>query len=449
MFHEPGDAPDDADLTVGFISTAVRVHGSGASADGRLSEPDAYTVVASASASESESESESAETEAADVWDATVEPTVRPTTSQPTARPTLQPTTASPTLGLSAADMDVMVPGPWRGAGATVFVLDTGCAAELDPEDGGSFSSDAERRHASASGDSHGHGTFVASVVRRAAPDARVVCMRVLDETGAGTVSAAALALATVAEMCPVSASARCVVNLSFRAPAGSKVLERAVQRLVHKHNIAVVGAYAPRSKGFPAESRHALLARPCGAALADARIAAAAVCAPGTNVVGGAPGRLEVMSGASVSAAWVSAVVAQTFGAEQEVASASRVMQHVRAVAKTLGGVDQMVRFPSAEHRSIALTAPEVRIASGAPTRADRGETARQPRLCADLKHPNACLRFAGECGWAAGVCAGVAEAAELQQQRRRLADTQIAAQPFRVTRERPKHPRIYTGRP
>lgn len=115
-----------------------------------------------------------------------------------------------------------------RGAGVTVAVLDTGLdlahpafAGRLVPGfDFVDFDADPSEVGAQTSEGAFGHGTHVAGLVALAAPDAKIMPVRVLDEAGVGNIWVLSEALLFAAETGPdgrlVSGDEAEVINLSL-----------------------------------------------------------------------------------------------------------------------------------------------------------------------------------------------------------------------------------------
>lgn len=127
-----------------------------------------------------------------------------------------------------------------RGAGQTIAVLDTGIDMthpefanrlvpgydfvdnDSDPSEVGSHPADL----------AFGHGTHVAGIVALAAPDAKIMPVRVLDSAGEGAdwVIAEALLWAADPDGDPTTNDGATVINLSFGSPARSSLMRDVIE---------------------------------------------------------------------------------------------------------------------------------------------------------------------------------------------------------------------------
>jgi subtilisin family serine protease len=154
-----------------------------------------------------------------------------------------------------------------------------------------------------------GHGTFVAGLVLAAAPDARILPLRVLDTEGRGRASDIAAAILHAKD------EGADVINLSLGARSRSEVLRGAV-RVALSHGILVVAA-----AGNGSDARHADFPAGLGDVIGVTALAPSgrradfanagsrlAVAAPGVDLIGPFLGdRWGTWSGTSFSAALVS----------------------------------------------------------------------------------------------------------------------------------------------
>ena len=152
--------------------------------------------------------------------------------------------------------------------------------------------------------DDHGHGTFVSGIIAAqgnnglgvigTAPGVRVMPVKILDCTGGGTASQAALGLLYAARL-----GAR-VANVSFGAEGESLTLVNAMREAHDKYGMVIVaptGNSGRRGVSFPARLRETIAVASSGTALdplarssfsdwgAEVRVAA-----PGLNVVSTVP---------------------------------------------------------------------------------------------------------------------------------------------------------------
>ena len=158
-------------------------------------------------------------------------------------------------LGLTAAQQRA------RGAGVAVAILDTGidgahpllasamCAGGYDFIDGDADPTDSANG-TDDDGDglideACGHGTFVAGLVHRVAPDAGIVPIRVLDDDGNGT------SWSLVAGVCHAIDRGVEVINLSLRSTAESSLLDEVLDE-ARDRGIVVVAAAGNLNRSTP-----------------------------------------------------------------------------------------------------------------------------------------------------------------------------------------------------
>jgi subtilisin family serine protease len=155
----------------------------------------------------------------------------------------------------------------------------------------------------------YGHGTFVASLVLAAAPDAKILPVRVLDTDGRGRVSDIAAGITWAVD------HGANVLNLSFGTLGGSRIVSAAVRYALGR-GVTVVAATGNDGTGtvidFPAALQGVIAVTSVDATGARPAFAnagsATALAAPGTDLVGAFPdGRYARWSGTSFSAALVS----------------------------------------------------------------------------------------------------------------------------------------------
>ncbi|MBM3460319.1 MAG: hypothetical protein FJX77_17505 [Armatimonadetes bacterium] len=214
-----------------------------------------------------------------------------------------------------------------NGSGVIVAVLDTGIshrhaalASQLLPgwnfTEGNANTDDApQSRDTSGNGrpdEAAGHGTFVAGLVARLAPQARLLPVKILDSDGVGTLWSAVQGIRFA-----VSRGAR-VINLSFGLPQETDLLREAIREAKRKGAVVVTSAGNHNSDRpqYPAAHAETLAV---GAVDLERRKAAFSnygdnvdVVAPGVDVVSTFwDGRYAIWSGTSFSAAIVSGQVA------------------------------------------------------------------------------------------------------------------------------------------
>jgi len=235
--------------------------------------------------------------------------------------------TAAPSAGLrlQPAVLDAISLGgkfsetKYTGAGIMVFVLDTGCDAS-HPLLSGVALGPSFYPGTSTGTDVVGHGTFVASQIKRVAPNAQVTCVKIFGDAGEGTVGAAAAGMQWAAEQCTFAGAPPCVLNLSGGTAVGSTLLDKIASDLAALDD--VLGVYASGNyvggacRYAPASAINAVSVAACDSFLNFAPFSAFGPCvsliAPGTSVVGAKPGRaLQVLSGTSVSAPFVAGAAA------------------------------------------------------------------------------------------------------------------------------------------
>jgi subtilisin family serine protease len=227
-----------------------------------------------------------------------------------------------------------------EGSGVVVAVIDTGVdrchplldghlmAGGLDLVDGdvspweaqGGYDEDNDGEIDEAVG----HGTFVASLVALAAPGARILPYRVLDDDGGGTAFNLAIALADAMER------GADVVNLSLAYHERSVVVDLLLEE-AERRGIVVVAAAgndADTHLPFPAIDSHVLAVtalRPDGSGLAEFanRGDKAVVAAIGEDVYGALyGGEYGLSSGTSIAAPFAAAGAALAKGLDPDVSA-------------------------------------------------------------------------------------------------------------------------------
>ena len=236
-----------------------------------------------------------------------------------------------------------------RGDGRVIGVLDTIVDA-THPELAGKtlpsidLGARAPQVNVSTIGRSRGHGTFVAGVALLAAPQAKVLPVRVLNEDGVGSV-------ATVAEgIRRAAASGAAVINMSLSTDTRSRTLGDAVN-YARRRGSVLVAAYGNEGRNAPAvypadfsgvlsvaatdqydrRASFSNYGRPAGTA------------APGVDVVGPfVDHRYGIGSGTSFSTAWVSGQAAILLSAAvRQDQVASRIVTTADNISQANGGRD------------------------------------------------------------------------------------------------------------
>jgi type VII secretion-associated serine protease mycosin len=264
-----------------------------------------------------------------------------------------------------------------RGAGQVVAVIDSGVDA-THPDLAGRVLVGTDYVTASGTGwtDQFGHGTHVAGIVAAVAgnrigisglaPDARILPVRVLDRDGAGWDSDIAAGLLWAADQ---GAS---VINLSLGGPDASELVRAAVAIVIGRGAVVVAAAGNERADGNPVNypAGFALPGQLGVAATTAARVSArysntgsyVSLAAPGDRILSTFDGSYEELSGTSMAAPYVAAVVAL-----------------VRAAAPALGPVDVA--------RLLTSTADDLEVAG------------RDDATGAGLVDPSAALCAQGRC--------------------------------------------------
>lgn len=123
------------------------------------------------------------------------------------------------------------------GAGATVYVVDSGCAQS------GVATRVTFLDLASTPLDTTGHGTEVLGMILRTAPWATIVCVQTMTRYG-GLVSTLVRAVAWIVKDCAThKRCGRSVVNFSAAVPQGDDVVDALARSLVVDHHLKFVAS--------------------------------------------------------------------------------------------------------------------------------------------------------------------------------------------------------------
>jgi thermitase len=248
--------------------------------------------------------------------------------------------------GVTKVSLDA-VPSTAQGAGVVMGVLDTRIDARHPVLSGRTLSeidlvAGDPQVNVITTGRSRGHGTFVAGVALRAAPAAKVLPVRVLNEDGVGSV-------ATVSEgIRRAAASGARVINMSLSTSTRSRTMEDAVKYALQRGSVPTA-AYGnegtSQSTVYPADFNGVL-----SVAATDQKDRRASwsnygrsvgTAAPGVDVIGPfVDGQYASGSGTSFSTAWVSGQAAVLLSAGTSRAEvAPRIVTSADDIAAANGG--------------------------------------------------------------------------------------------------------------
>jgi subtilisin family serine protease len=157
-------------------------------------------------------------------------------------------------------------------------------------------------------GRAHGHGTFVAGVVRRAAPEARIMPVAVLNKDGRGSTAQVAAGIRWAVK------NGATVINMSLHTPTDTRVMREAVAYALGK-GVVLVAAYGNEGKNMPTAypADYPGVISVMATDMNDVRASFSnygrpgLVAAPGVNIISAYPTLMwAVGSGTSYAAPWV-----------------------------------------------------------------------------------------------------------------------------------------------
>jgi subtilisin family serine protease len=199
----------------------------------------------------------------------------------------------------------------------------------------------------STKGADHGHGTFVAGVVLRAAPQAKIMPVRVLNDDGRGSTAQVAAGIHFA-----VDHHAN-VINMSLDTPTDSRALHEAVNYALSK-NVVLVAAYGNEGKNSP----HVYPADYPGVISVmatdqnDVRASFSnygrpgVVAAPGVNIISTFPqGLFAVGSGTSYATPWVAGEAALILDHNAN-ATPAQVLSLIQNSADDVSGANGGAKF-------------------------------------------------------------------------------------------------------
>ncbi len=241
-----------------------------------------------------------------------------------------------------------------RGAGRVVAVLDTGfqlthpqltnrlTTARYDFVDNDANPNNILDGNGDGQADFlSGHGTHVAGIIAQAAPEAKIMLLRVLDTNGVGN-------SVWVAEAVQYAAlNGANVINLSLGAPVQSSLLQEAIYIANREHNVVVVAAAGNASSSkrtFPAGINSSVIA--VSAVGANSKKADFAnfgswvdIAAPGDSIYSAYPTNgYAWWSGTSMAAPWISGQAALLLSKCPGL-KPNKVLDKIVANAKPLAG--------------------------------------------------------------------------------------------------------------
>jgi len=196
-------------------------------------------------------------------------------------------------------------------------------------------------------GADRGHGTFVAGVVLRAAPAAKIMPVRVLNDDGRGSTAQVAEGIRWAV------AHGADVINMSLDTPTDSRVLREAVAYAL-SHNVVLVAAYGNEGKNqpyvYPADYPGVISVMATDQN--DVRAAfsnygrAGVVAAPGVNIISTYPlGLYAVGSGTSYASPWVAGEAALILDGNPQ-ATPAQVLAKIQGTADDVSAANSGAKF-------------------------------------------------------------------------------------------------------
>jgi subtilisin family serine protease len=198
-------------------------------------------------------------------------------------------------------------------------------------------------------GTARGHGTFVAGVVHRAAPAARILPVAVLNDDGRGSTAQVAAGIRWAVQ------NGATVINMSLHSPTDTRVMREAVAHAIGK-GVVVVAAYGNEGKSLPAAypADYPGVIPVMATDHQDVRATFSnygrpdIIAAPGVNIVSLYPnGRYAVGSGTSYAAPWVAGQAALLRDARPALSPAdvARIVSTTADDVTALNGGNKTVR--------------------------------------------------------------------------------------------------------
>ncbi len=198
-----------------------------------------------------------------------------------------------------------------------------------------------------AKGADRGHGTFVAGVVVRAAPAAKIMPVRVLNDDGRGSTAQVAQGIRWAV------AHGANVINMSLDTPTDSRVLREAVAYALSK-NVVLVAAYGNEGKNSPAvyPADYPGVISVMATDQNDVRASFSnygrpgVVAAPGVNIISTFPsGLYAVGSGTSYASPWAAGEAALILSGNSGYTPA-QVLQKIQQSADDISSANGGARF-------------------------------------------------------------------------------------------------------
>ena len=284
----------------------------------------------------------------------------------------------------------------YDGTGMVIAVLDTGVdvehtALKASLLAGRDMISDTDTPNDIGPGLAWGHGTHVAGIVHRIAPESKILPIRVLDSQGRGNTFVLAYAIEYAVEQ------GADVINLSLGADCGSQVLSSAIQRAIAQ-GVVIVAAAGNSNTEVPQcpASMPGVIAV---AAVDENKVRAewsnygvgwVDIAAPGVGITSTFPGGYASWSGTSMATPFVSGAAA--LAKQKKEASNGNVSVHhmliacgedIRAVNdKAIGPLLDVASAVGAQSAELEAPSPPLRGAYNLflPTLANPGL---DPRRC------------------------------------------------------------------